>query len=288
MIYIIVLGLALGGAALVLASGALRAGWPMVAFGLSLWTTLVFGTFVAHELAHRRSRTWIRCGSFVAGVCGYPILALEDAVHHNRPGNVSDAQCAAVDEAMWSFAGRRARRAIDNAFQINAALRRAEDWKGGTPLTYGLAGTLCTGGLFWAVAGHTGFTVYACAATGVALSMQVMGYVQHWGLGDDDLHDAAMRDAAWEDDCQMQAWITLNNAFHQAHHHARETPYFLLQPSTASARQPGCYVVMLALTLLPGAWRTVMKPVLASWKADESFVCQPGRRVICFKPGLRR
>lgn len=145
----------------------------------------------------------------------------------------------------------------------------------------GLAAGVAT---FWVFAGLAGLVMYLVAAASVVLSMQIMTFVQHWGLGDDEFERARERELAWEDDCLMQAWMTLGNSFHMAHHREPEAAYYYLQPSSGAPRQPGCYVAMLVICVMPKLWRRLMLPVLSSFKTDQPIVCDPGRRVLCISP----
>ena len=262
-------------------------GISLTAFGLSLWTVMVFGTFPAHEMVHRRSKVWIRIGSFAGGLCGYPILGLEDAVHHARPGNVSAAEWPSETESVWNFVARRSIVCIRNSLHQNASLKATGEWAFGAPLIYGFLGLLFGLSLFAALVGFIGLVVYLCSVAGVMFSMQVMKYVQHWGLGDDGIADAGARELAWEDDCQMQSWLTLSNSFHLSHHRSRDAAYCFLSPAPDSPRQPGCYVMMLGACLIPQVWRSLMLPVLWQWKEDGNLVCQPGRWALCISPSRR-
>lgn len=257
----------------------------LIGLGLSLWTVLVFGLFPSHELLHRPSRASIRLGSAVAGMCGYPVWGLEHATHHARPGACDEAEWPRPDESVWQFVHRRTPVAIKNAIAKDESLRRVTKWTRGTsPLVVGVASLLLVSVVFTALAGMTGLIVYGVSAASVALSAQIMTYVQHWGLGDGSIPDARLKELAWEDDCLMQAWLTLNNSFHLAHHRDPQVPYYFLRPSEDSPRQPGCYVAMLGVCVVPPLWNRLMLPVLASYKRDERYVCAPGRRAICITP----
>lgn len=257
----------------------------LTGFTFSLWTTMIFGTFPAHEMLHRRSRTSAIAGSTAAGMCGYPILGLEHAAHHARPGDSHHPEWPRADESVWSFAWRRLPDAIASAVHGDSGMRISGAWPPLVrPLTAGVFGTLLSAAAFFALSGTRGLVLYCCAALSVFLSMQIMTYVQHWGLGEDSVADAAGRELAWEDDCLMQAWITLNSSFHMAHHREAEAPYYFIQPSSDAPRQPGCYVVMLVACLCPAVWRRFMVPVLDAFANSRSLVCEPGRRVLCFKP----
>ena len=287
VVYGIVLLASLVAAALVIPSGLLRDMPDLIWFGASLWTALTFGTFPAHELIHQPGKGPARAGSFVAGLCGYPILGIEHVLHHRSPGSTETAEWPARHETMWAFVARRSKRVIIKAFRSDASLRATGEWGMVSPLVAGMTGFAVALLIFGLLGGSRGVAVYLCAAFGVAFSMQVMTYVQHWGLGTDSFPDGGTRELAWEDDCMMQAWLTMNNSFHHAHHLSRDTVYFFIEPSGQAPRQPGCYVVALCATMVPAVWKWLMEPVLESWKLDPNNVCQPGRRVICIIPSRR-
>lgn len=268
-----------------MADGPHLGGLDLLGLGLSLWTVLVFGLFPSHELLHRNGRAWIRLGSAVAGVCGYPAWGLEHATHHARPGACAQAEWARPDESVWRFTIRRLPVALRNAIDKDRSLRQTGHWpRGTTPLAVGTLALTAAAGGFWLLAGWTGAVVYLASALTVAVSAQIMTFVQHWGLGEDSIPDARRQELAWEDDCLMQACLTLNNSFHLAHHRAPQAPFFYLTPSPDSPRQPGCYVAMLVICVFPRLWRRLMLPVLDSYKREEKFVCAPGRRAMCMTP----
>ena len=115
MAWLVVTLLSFADAARLVNAGAV-AGWDLLGFGLSLWTVMVFGTFPAHEMLHKRSRTLIRLGAFMSGVAGYPISGTEHVVHHARRGNTALVEWARRDQSVWSFVGKRIPMAIRNAW----------------------------------------------------------------------------------------------------------------------------------------------------------------------------
>ena len=259
-------------AALVVFMAGLALRPPLSAFnavgaGLSLWATLLFATGVAHDLIHRRERRDAKVGGFIAALAGYPLFQFEHLGHHARAGDTELAEWPRVDESVWSFSWRRICRIAANLAAkpgngtpspIRSRLRRS---------AYQAAGiTLAMWAAFSVTAGPTGFLVYGGAIAGVTFAMQLSTYLQHWGLGDDNVPDAAATHFAWEGDCLFQSWTTLNLSFHQAHHRASREPYYRIGIAPDSPRLPAGYVVLMFVSFFPPLWRRVMLPVLNQWK----------------------
>lgn len=249
--------------------------------GLSLWAVFIFASCVAHELVHRRDPASKLLGQVLSGLIGYPLLEHEHRSHHAGGGSSAAPEWPRVDESVWAFTARRWRHAARSAWEgnIEFAQRRGRRFFGGLHVSIPLTVvTAC--GFLWS-AGAAGAIAYAAVAVAVAWSMHAVTYVQHWGLGEDSVGDAAVRDLGWEDCCRLQAWLTLGISFHQAHHHSNGTPFYRLAPEEGSPRQPGGYVVLLVACLVPPLWRALMVPALERWKADPSQPRSAGRRLVC-------
>ncbi|MEO8922990.1 MAG: fatty acid desaturase, partial [Caldimonas sp.] len=249
--------------------------------GGSLWAVWMFASCVGHELLHRRSELSRTMGRVLSGVIGYPLLEHEHRAHHVKGGNVEAAECPRLDESVWAFTARRSVRVFGTAWEgdVVAASRRGNRLAGGLPVS--IAATLVTAAAFGMAAGVKGLVLYALVALAVAWTMQVMAYVQHWGLGADSLSNAAVADLGWEDLCQLQGWLTLNLSYHQAHHHASAVPYYRRQPMQGSPRAPAGYGVLLFVSFVPPLWHALMRPALERWKRAPDAQRTAGRRLIC-------
>lgn len=263
-------------------AGALRSPGAWVGAGLSLWTCFIFATVVGHELVHQRRAARRRLGRALAAVVGYPALGHEHMPHHATSGNVADAEWPRADESVWAFAARRMRRVIRSAIEYDAALglRLGGRLRGG--LAEAVAITAATWAAFAIAAGLAGAVLYGIVVAGVWFAMQAITYLQHWGLGEDSVAEAREGQYAWEDTCQLQAWMTLSISFHQAHHLAPSRPYYLGCPAAGSPRLPAGYVILLIASLVPPLWRRLMRPALERWKSNPAAQLKPGRRLICF------
>jgi alkane 1-monooxygenase len=253
------------------------AGWA-----LSLWATLLFATCVAHELLHRRSLRARRLGHALAGLTGYPLLGYEHNRHHRLAGSTAAAEWPGSSESVWRFAARRL-----GQLTVETLAPRGLAWAGNprepavAGLRIGLSTTVATGLLFGVVAGWGATGIYIAALCLVAFGIQLVTYMQHWGLGDDGFDDARARAWSWEHDCRLQAWVTLNLSFHQAHHREPQLPYYSTALAAGSPRLPAGYVLMMFAALVPALWMRVMRPVLARWRENPSVQASAGRRLVC-------
>lgn len=268
-------------AALVLREPASTA--ALAGYGLSLWMTLLFATCVAHELFHRRDRRQAALGHMLAGFCGYPLLGVEHLAHHARPGDTARAECPRVDESVWAFAGRRLRRIGREFLGPGAPLWSAS---AGQPslmrLRLALITTAVTAAAAAAFAGWHALVLYAAVAAGVAFGVQLITYIQHWGLGDDHVPDRVAYGRGWEEDCRFQAWITLNISLHDGHHRDARRPYYRLGLTADSPRLPASYVLLMFAAMVPPVWFRVMTPALGYWLRSPASPVSAGRRLTCF------
>lgn len=255
----------------------------VIGYGLSLWMTMLFATCVSHELFHRRDCLQATLGHVLAGFCGYPLLGVEHLAHHARPGDTDRAECPRVHESVWGFAGRRLRRIASEFLG-----RRALVWSmsatqiGIVRLRLALVTTLATAVAIVALAGWRGFAVYAAVGVGVAFGVQLITYIQHWGLGADHLSGRVAYGRGWEEDCRFQAWITLNISLHDGHHRDSRLPYYRLGMTRDSPRLPASYVLLMFASLVPPLWFGVMEPALVHWVRSPASPLSAGRRLTCF------
>jgi len=271
-------------AGLTLASAALSGdGVALLGLGLSLWMTLLFGTCVAHELIHRRDRHMALLGHMLAGFCGYPALGMEHLAHHARPGDTRLAEYPLKDESVWQFAGRRMWRIGGEYFGPAAPMWSPSAQMPNLVRTrMALLVTALTWTCFAAIAGWRGACLYLALTIGVAFGVQLITYIQHWGLGDDSIPGRIAYGRGWEEDCRFQAWVTLSISLHDQHHRDSRRPYYRLDLAPDSPRLPAGYVLLMFASLIPWVWRRVMAPAHLHWLSTPGSPLSAGRRLTCF------
>jgi alkane 1-monooxygenase len=255
-------------------------GW--VAMGCSMWATFAFGSCVAHELLHHPRAGHRLAGRVVAGMIGYPFLEHEHRTHHGSVADSDAPEWPRVQESIYAFTARRSLHVVRTAWNSNlaAAERRGRRYTGGLG-TAVLTWSLCLACFGWAL-GWPGATTYLAVSIAVHWAIQAITYIQHWGLGRDNVATSHLRPYAWEDTCRLQRWLTLGISFHFAHHRNAAIPYYRLLPVPDSPRMPASYVVLLYVSLVPPLWRRLMIPALERWKHAPQEQRSAGRRLICF------
>mgnify|MGYP001205294728 CR=1 FL=1 len=249
---------------------------------LSLWVVLMLATCVAHELLHRKSRAERFLGHALTGIAGYPVLGYEHVRHHRLRGSTGAAEWPRLSDSVWAFGGRRLRR-----IAAETVGPRGMAWLGNSAsptvrgVRIGLTACVLAWAAFSAAAGWGGGAVYALTAVFVAGGVQLVTYMQHWGLGDDHLPDARSRELAWEDDCRFEAWLTMSMSVHQTHHVDAGRPFYSLAPTPGSPRMPTGYVLLMVAALIPPVWRRTMTPALEYWLAHPEASPSAGRHVLC-------
>jgi Fatty acid desaturase len=258
-----------------------------VAYGLSLWIVSVLGLPPAHELSHRADAVGRSAARALSGAIGYPLLPFEHAMHHASRPRSDQPEWPGLDESAWAFALRRCAWVWRTSMQFDRAMRarrQAHGWLAlSSPLLQaGLAWVVMLGLYGW-IAGLAGALLFVVTSLGVMFAMALMTYVQHWGLAPGDVPTAlhGMGDA-WEDNCAFQSWLTLSIAFHESHHRRPGTPYFQLQATAGSPRQPAGYVALLLMCLVPPLWRRYMGAARDTWIAAPNDSISAGHRVWCF------
>lgn len=245
----------------------------------SLWATFLTATPPAHELLHRKEKTSQRLGRIVLGVAGYPVLSLEHPGHHQS--KITRGEWAYAAENVYAYTVRQWRDVIRRTLERDQLLRnrvKVSFFRG--ELSEALLVTFATGAIFTIASGLPGLLVYVALIGLMIFGIQLLTYIQHWGLGG-QIEDGNERVYGWEDGCKLQSWLTLNLAFHDAHHRNSSLPFYRLTLFEGSPRLPAGYVVLMVASLVPPLWRRLMEPALHHWTTNQHRPIAPGRRLIC-------
>ena len=117
------------------------------------------------------------------------------------------------------------------------------------------------------LAGPAGAAMWAAQATIGVLLLEMVNYVEHWGLA-----RARRADGRWVGVTEAHSWnsaalvsnVLLYHLQRHSHHHTNVLKrYEALEDLPTAPRLPTGYPGMVLLTLVPPLWRRVMQPRLA-------------------------
>jgi alkane 1-monooxygenase len=258
-------------------------GGALAWFCVGCWLVASLATCPAHELGHRKARGDRALGRLLAAVAGYPILGHEHLAHHANPGSTARAEYPRRDQSLYGFivARKLGYRMWRAAFAWDAGERARRPGLRPDSLGVAIGAFIATWAAFGILGGWRGLVWFGVQAAGLHLTLHIITYLQHWGLGDDSLDEAQQIQFAWEETCLSQAWVTMGLSLHQAHHKSPSRPYYRLAPMRTSPRLPASYAIMMLIAFVPPLWRKMMQPALAYWIDNPARPIAPGTAVFC-------
>ena len=257
----------------------------LACFALSFWVVTSLNLTIAHELLHRPVG-WQRIAArLLAGSIGYFQMLEEHRSHHVNVGGRDNGDSPEVGESIFTYARKRYVRSFQRAQEwerLDQVRRGRARWN--NRIAWTALMTIAVMVCFGLVAGWRGVVFYGFVIAGTAFTMQAITYIQHWGLTDRLSPGLGAVGYSWEDRCVMQAWVTLNHAYHGHHHVHPSLPYFRLGGFANSPRLPASYPVMLLMAMIPPLFRRTMGRRLDAWLAAEGSQ-QPQPRQPCANLG---
>lgn len=254
-----------------------------VGFVSGVLVTFALASCVAHELVHQKTPWARRLGNLLTALGGYPFFGYEHLAHHASPRDHDKAHCPRIDESIWSFVARRMVAAPREAYGWAAASRARSRSKSFLDSIWCWIGVSVASLATMSIAGGMyGVATFLTLAVGLPLLMNMIVYLQHWGLGTDNGVGGTKSDqVGWEDACRAQAWMTLNIAHHHEHHQRSSVPYYRLGMSGDGPVAPGGYAVMLLVAMVPPLWYRLMLPRLQGWMENPELQESAGRGLYC-------
>jgi fatty acid desaturase len=244
------------------------------------------GSTVAHELTHRATRpfTVISARALLALMLNPTFESYHVHGHHRNVCTYDDPATARRGEYVLAFVARTVVQQSIAGWRLEAErLRRGGhgvwSWRNRV-----FAGMLCSLAFLAAaawIAGGTGMAVFLAAAVFGRVILEMINYLQHYGLVRADGAPIETRHA-W-DSCSLVSNVLLYNLPRHADHHVSGSrPFWQLTAAAGSPKLPHGYQIMFGIALAPSRWRKVTDPLLADWDsrlandAERSLVKERG------------
>jgi alkane 1-monooxygenase len=223
---------------------------------------------VAHELIHKASRAEQWLGGLLLASVGYHGFKVEHLRgHHVHVSTPEDASSARRGQSLWHFLPRALARNTHNAWRLEAErLRRrgagALHWR--NELLWWSAAWLAFCAAATAIAGAAGLAFFLLQGLFAALSLEIINYVEHYGL-----ERRRLTDGRYERPTRLHSWNSayrLSNALlfqlqrHSDHHETPRRRYAALLHHDDAPQLPGGYAAMFVLAMFPPLWFRVIDP----------------------------
>jgi len=242
-------------------------------------TTGGIGIVYAHELMHRKSRVERWLGDALMTMALYGHFRSEHLlVHHAYVGTPRDAVTARYNESFHAFILRVLPGCLRSAWaaeKAKLARKGLPVWDRSNPFwryaTLDLAFLL----LALIVGGWTGLAVFAGQAFIAIWHLELVNYVEHYGLVRKHLgggkYEPQKPHHSWNAAHRLSNWLLINLQRHADHHVHPGRAYPLLQTHgpEAAPQLPHGYPLMTLMALAPPLWFSRMNPRVRRWR--ESF-----------------
>jgi len=234
------------------------------------------GITYAHELIHQHNRFERTMGDILLATVLYGHFRTEHVlVHHRYVGTPRDVVTAKYNENIYHFLPRAMIGTLKSAWEVEADRQRkrgnkVRDWS--NPFWIYGAGALAMLTFAAIIGGVAGILLFAVQAMLGILYLEIIDYVEHYGLvrkhlGGGKYEPVAPRHS-WNSNHKFTNWMLINLQRHSDHHYKPARRFPLLQTfDEADAPQlPYGYPIMAAIACNPRAFRRMMNPKVRAWR----------------------
>jgi len=246
-----------------------------VFFGIGVITGTV-GINYSHELMHQRNRLERWWADILLAMVLYSHFRSEHLlVHHRYVATPKDTVTARYNEGFHRFYPRVLVKSLTSAFKAEAAMlaRKGLHWTHrSNPFWkyWALQGGFAA--LALALGGWTGLALFAFQASVAIWQLELVNYVEHYGLTRKHLGDGKYEHVqphhSWNASHKASNWLLINLQRHSDHHYKPDRRFPVLQTYGADAapQLPFGYPVMTMAAMVPPLWRRIMNPRVRDWR----------------------
>ncbi|MEO8001866.1 MAG: alkane 1-monooxygenase [Arenimonas sp.] len=249
-------------------------------FGMAGWlfsqgiVSSILAINVAHELIHKDAKLETAFGGILLTSVGYYGFKIEHLRgHHVHVSTPEDASSARFGQGLWSFMPEAMVRNTKNAWKLEAerltklgmpVLTWRNEMLGWTALWLGFCAA------FYFSMGWMGLLFFIIQGFLAACSLEVINYVEHYGLERRKLEDGRYERTthlhSWNSDYALSNLLLFQLQRHSDHHAFPKRRYAILRHHEDSPQLPGGYAAMFVLALCPPLWHRVMDPRVRRFK----------------------
>lgn len=256
---------------------------PQHLLGAVLSTVLmtgVAGINMAHELMHRNHPA-MKFMSRLLQVFSYDVPGHISHLnaHHVKVGMHDDPSTGRRGESSYAFvvraivAGNLFCWAVETA-RLRAQGKRPFSWH--NRFIQGHALSVAMTAVAWYMSGWRGAVVFVVTALLSKALLELVNYVQHYGLVRAEGAPIAIRHS-WNSNKRMSTYLLCNVTRHSYHHVEPALPFWGIEPAPNAPTLRFGYLSSILLALVPALWHRLMAQPLRDW--DERHANPEERRI---------
>lgn len=225
---------------------------------------------VAHELIHKKSRSESWLGGLLLCSVAYAGFKIEHVRgHHVWVSTPKDPSSAKAGQSLFHFLPRSIWNNTLNAWRLEAKrlrLFKLHAWHWRNEMLWWYVITLLIVSIIGWQFGGTGILVWLGQALLAIVSLEIINYVEHYGLHRKQLDSGRFERPTPQDSWNSDYWLSnqmlLHLQRHSDHHANPRVHYQNLKSHTDAPQLPAGYATMFLLALVPPLWFKVMNPRL--------------------------
>lgn len=246
---------------------------PVGALGWLLSQGVVGGILAintAHELIHKNSRLERAAGGVLLASVGYHGFKVEHLRgHHVDVATPRDASTARRGQSLYGFVPRALAHNTVASWRLEAQRLRGLGlpvWHWRNELAGWTLVWLAMAVAAFAWLGAAGLVFFLVQGLVAAASLEVINYIEHYGLERRLLPDGRYERVApahsWNSDFALSNLMLFQLQRHSDHHAHPKRRYAVLRHRPEAPQLPGGYAAMFVLAFFPPLWRRALHPRL--------------------------
>lgn len=232
----------------------------------------------AHELMHRVRPLDRALAELLMTTATYTHFNIEHVHgHHKHVATPLDPATARRGESVYAFLPRTLWGGLRSAWRIERErnVRRGVPWLTWRNRLTRYAAEIAAAYALVALAfGPVGVAFFAAQSLGAVLLLEVINYVEHYGLQRDRLADGRYEPVAprhsWNANHRISNWWLFNLQRHADHHETASRPYYHLVALEDGPQLPFSYPAAILVALVPPLWWALVDRASASGSAAPS------------------
>ena len=218
----------------------------------------VSGIIVAHELGHRRPRSfawWVGQANLLS-VLYLHFTTEHNHTHHRLVATREDPASARRGESLWAFVVRTVPGQFIDALGVQAAKGRS-GWR--NPVARGMVLQVALVAAVGLLLGPWVALAFVLQAALAVFLLEYINYIRHYGLHR-EVDERQTERHSWQSEERWSRWTLLELTRHPAHHLKASVPFWKLRPYEGAPSLPSGYYGCFWIAVIPPLWRRIMDP----------------------------